>query len=319
VCHNCRKYRIAQHPDLHFALPAAFAKPPRADDYEAWQRTFATLSNEWQKFFTTNRYPSLEQWYNHIRMENRQGIINAARAHDIVQTLNYKPYEASYKAVIMWHAELMNDSAANKLLKVIEEPSPHTIIILTTDKPEGMLRTILSRTQRVLLPPIADDAVAAALTARMRIDPDKAADIAAAAGGNYIQALELAAPSASNEDYAAKFAHLMRICMGNKPANVIALLLWAKGVHEAYGREQAKQFLMMCMRMLRDCFMLSQGIKDVPRSERIADIAALVHAANVEALYQEFNLALGQITANGHARMILTDLALRTIRHIRSK
>lgn len=46
----------------------------------------------------------------------------------------------------------MRNEAANAFLKTLEEPPPKTIFLMTTDQPDAMMSTILSRSQRVDLP-----------------------------------------------------------------------------------------------------------------------------------------------------------------------
>lgn len=61
-------------------------------------------------------------------------------------------FEGGWKAVLLVNAERMNNEAANKLLKTLEEPPPGTVFLLLTDQPEALLPTIVSRCQRIALP-----------------------------------------------------------------------------------------------------------------------------------------------------------------------
>jgi DNA polymerase-3 subunit delta' len=305
MCHNCRKYQIIQHPDLHFALPVPAAMS-------------SNFMKDWTTFFnSSSNYPTLEGWYAAIKANS--GVISDEQAANINAALNFKPYESKYKVQIIWHAELMHPVAANELLKLIEEPSPHTLLLLTTSNSNAMLRTILSRTQEVALPPIADDAIAAALSKHEHALPEKAQTIAAHTMGDYAVALQACSAHNSAADYMVKFEQLMRICSGNKPDNVIALLLWADGICKAYGREQQKQFLSYGLNSIRNYFMLNQNIGIPMPANTPNDYVPRIHAGNVQALYDEFNLALGQLSANINSRMLFTDMALKTIKHINMK
>ncbi len=59
------------------------------------------------------------------------------------------PVEGIRKVVLLRDADRMEPTVANSLLKSIEEPPPRTVVMLVTDRPEGLLATIRSRCQRV--------------------------------------------------------------------------------------------------------------------------------------------------------------------------
>jgi DNA polymerase-3 subunit delta' len=82
-------------------------------------------------------------------------------------------------------------SAANALLKTLEEPGARTHFILLSAQPETLLPTIRSRTQRVRFGALPDAVVEALLTER---ETPRAQEIARLAGGSMTQALSLADP-----------------------------------------------------------------------------------------------------------------------------
>jgi DNA polymerase-3 subunit delta' len=202
---------------------------------------------------------------------------------------------------------------------LIEEPPAQTLILLISQNTDVMLKTVLSRTQQILVPPIDTQAIASALAAK-GIPHETAQTYAQLSNGNYIEAANTAAQNNGNEEFFNKFIHLMRICMGNKSENVITLLLWAEDVSKKFGREEQKQFLMLASRIIRESFMLNQGVKEIVCLEnKVTDLATYIHCRNAQDLYGELNLAYGQIAANGNARIIFTDMALKIIKHIHTK
>ncbi len=60
--------------------------------------------------------------------------------------------------MLIWLPEAMNEEAANKILKILEEPWDRTLFILVCEHPDRLLPTIVSRTQEVCVPHIAPDA-----------------------------------------------------------------------------------------------------------------------------------------------------------------
>ncbi len=84
----------------------------------------------------------------------------------IIRKLSFKSFAAEYKCVIVWLPETMNEEAANKILKILEEPWEKTLFVLVSERPDLLLPTILSRTQEVVVPRLTDEEVRAELERR---------------------------------------------------------------------------------------------------------------------------------------------------------
>jgi DNA polymerase-3 subunit delta' len=117
----------------------------------------------------------------------------------------YAPHEGRAKVFIVRRAEELNDSAANALLKTLEEPGAKTFFVLLTSHPDALLPTILSRTLRVRFAPLPDDVVADILAAR-GIEKTRAHEVARLAGGSVETGELLADPdeSAAREEFVAR-------------------------------------------------------------------------------------------------------------------
>ncbi len=77
--------------------------------------------------------------------------IQKDQVEEIQQHIFQTSLEGGWKAVVLVHAERLNEVAANKLLKTLEEPPKKCIFLLLSSKPEFLLSTIVSRCQRVIL------------------------------------------------------------------------------------------------------------------------------------------------------------------------
>ena len=97
--------------------------------------------------------------------------------------LGLRPYSARRKVYIIGDAERMNDEAANCLLKSLEEPPGHSILILLASDETSILPTISSRCVFVPLRSVARDRIAAYLREHHQADADKASLVAALSGG----------------------------------------------------------------------------------------------------------------------------------------
>jgi DNA polymerase III subunit delta' len=71
----------------------------------------------------------------------------------VVAAASMTPFESARRVFVIEGAERMNDQAANRLLKTLEEPAPFAHLVLITDRLQDVLPTIVSRCQRVRFDP----------------------------------------------------------------------------------------------------------------------------------------------------------------------
>lgn len=137
------------------------------------------------KKFASGNHPDL-----HIIEPHGAGIkIDQIRA--LQKDLAYAPFEASTRVVILpdIHDTMKRAEVANSLLKTLEEPPPHTLLILTGDETGGILPTILSRCQMVPFSPLTGHEVADLLPAE--VAGEEGLTLAAVAEGSPGRALRL--------------------------------------------------------------------------------------------------------------------------------
>lgn len=73
---------------------------------------------------------------------------------DVIEKMQYSPTHGKFKTYIIDEAHQLTSFAADALLKTLEEPPPHALIVLATTDPEAMPITITSRCQRFSLIPL---------------------------------------------------------------------------------------------------------------------------------------------------------------------
>lgn len=105
----------------------------------------------------------------------------------VLSRVGYPPHEGRALCIIVRDAHELTLSAANALLKTLEEPAPKTHFILLTDQPRRLLDTIRSRTLAVRFRPLPENIVADLLEAR-----GAPRSVAAFAGGSVSLGLQLA-------------------------------------------------------------------------------------------------------------------------------
>lgn len=75
--------------------------------------------------------------------------IKIFQIRDLIKKLSLRSNSGSYKIAILDEAHLMNTQAQNCFLKLLEEPKGKTLLILITNYPETLLKTISSRVQKI--------------------------------------------------------------------------------------------------------------------------------------------------------------------------
>ncbi len=127
-----------------------------------------------------------------LRPEGRGGQLRAEGVRDAIADVFFRPFEGRRRVIILTDAERMNPTTANTLLKILEEPPSWATLILVTANEAALLPTVLSRCQIFRFSPLAPEELETLLRSRHGMDPDRAALLAAVAGGGIARALELA-------------------------------------------------------------------------------------------------------------------------------
>jgi len=310
-CPSCKKYQKLIHPDLHFVYPVVKSgnlKNPVSDDY----------IDQWREKVLENPYFDLNEWYSCLGAENSQGMIYKSESENIIHKLNFKTYESEYKIMIIWQPEKMNITCANKLLKMIEEPPSKTVFLLVSDNPDNIIKTILSRTQRIKIPRIDTDIITDFLVKKYAIESSKAATLARLASGSWSKACLLVETSEQDLHNLEAFKTIMRHCWSRK---VLDIIEWSKEL-STIGRERQKSFLMYALKMIRENF-----IMNIDRSELVymsdeeksfsQNFSPYINEANVLKIYSELEKSHGDIARNGNAKIVFLDMGLKLVKLIR--
>jgi len=119
------------------------------------------------------------------------GSLKVEQVRALQHDLMLKPYERPYRVALLLNLERATVSAQNALLKTLEEPPEHAILLLTSDVPENVLPTIVSRCEVLRLRPLPLNTLQTALQERWGLPVDEARTLAHLAGGRPGYALRL--------------------------------------------------------------------------------------------------------------------------------
>ncbi len=101
-----------------------------------------------------------------VQAEKQGGTLKVEQVRAVRRNLNLRPYQANRRVVLFLRFEEAHPSAANALLKTLEEAPPHALLLLTASAPEALLPTIVSRCEVLRLHPVPREAIYQALLQR---------------------------------------------------------------------------------------------------------------------------------------------------------
>ena len=308
------------HPDLHFAFPVATTDAVKSNPVSN------LFLNEWRHFIAENPYGNLFEWLQSIGIEKKQGQIGKNESVEIAKSLQLKSYEGGYKVMVIWLAEKMNATAANKLLKLLEEPPKKTVFILVAENEEHIISTIKSRCQVLHFPLLSETDIAQGLMQREGTDAPIAAQIAHQANGNFNKALHLLHNDTADEQFEQWLVTWVRAAFKAKGnASVIQLLIqWSETIAKT-GRETQKRFLNYCLQFFRQALLLNYKANNLvflqPKTPgfKLENFAPFVHSGNILEISTALNDAVYHIERNGNAKIILLDLSIQLTRLLHQK
>ncbi len=316
VCPSCKKFNALAHPDLHFIFPTTtnknVKKDPESDLFLA----------EWREYLEKcETYADLSSWYNALDVENKQGAINVRDAATIMRKLNLKAYEAEYKVAIIWMAEKLNVQAANKLLKVLEEPPEKTLFILISENQEELLTTIRSRTVLMKIPKLTLGEVQNALVNKFGCDYNVARNAAVLANGNWILAQSYINDQEDEKLYFQSFQKWMRYCFRFSASELIDFI--ANDI-KSLGREKQKEFLAYGLNFFHNALLMNNGLSDnvlLPEDEKafLKNFAPFISNNNIDLITELFEESINQIERNGNASLIFLDDSYKIFNYFKMK
>jgi len=310
-CPSCLQHGKHNNPDLHFVFPVV-------------KRDGAQLSNDyidqWKEMIDKWSYMPPEKWNDIIQAGNSQPAIFVTESEDIISRASLSAFQENFKIFLVWLPEKLRPEAANKILKIIEEPFDDTLFILVSNDDSRLLPTIFSRTQRFIMRPLDHAEISAHLRSHTGVDRQLADAASRIAEGSMAKAEELALHPDEIMEFASLFKETMRMAYA---LNAQSLKKISETV-AAMGREKIIRFLSYCSRMTRENFIYNMAMPQIslmtPDEEQFSRrFAPFIHEGNVEGMADELARASGDIERNANAKIVLFDLMLLLSQWVRTQ
>lgn len=315
-CSSCVKYNNLQHPDLSFFFPSA------SSSHVKEKPCSKKLTKVWIDFLKENEYFNLMSWGDYLGVENKQSIINKEDSLDIIKAFSLKNFEAKYKVVIIWWPEKMNIDCSNKILKVLEEPSPNSIFLLVGHNSDELLATIISRVQILNIGALTDQDIEDGLLKKEGLPADLAKSLSRLSNGSFFEAMQQLKNPDGDKYFIDIFQTWMRLCYTvdflklNKLVDDIA--------KKDFGREKQKKFLEYGMRIFRECILYNYASKDMNRlheKEAVfnSKFAPFIHGGNILEIIEVFEHTHTAIIRNANPKIAFMNLSLKVCNFLKYK
>lgn len=314
TCPACKQVESLQHPDMHFVFPVAKTKEssdkPTSDEF----------LNAWRSQITENPYPLYIEWLSRIGIDNKQAQIPVYQANKIAEKLQLKSYSGGKKILILWMPEKLNTAAANKLLKLIEEPEGDTLILFVTHHLDHVLGTIRSRCQNTRIPSLNTDHISAFIQQK-GYDERISKLIGIQSGGLPGQALRIMQQPEKLEEDVNRFTQWVRVSFQRK---VEGMIHWSEET-AGLGRERLKSFLHFSLSGFEHALTFHYQAHQMNPFEisgndfKFDKFAPFVNSANIINIQQHINTAIYEIERNLNAKVVLLDLSFQIARELNVK
>lgn len=307
-CASCKKVSKLAHPDLHFSFPIQLGSGVKVSD---------NLLNEWKELIQEKTYFSEEDWYKKTGNENKTGVIGKDESQNIIKKLQLKSFEGKYKIVIIYGIERLNIAAANKLLKMIEEPPSKTLFFMSASALDNILPTILSRSQVIKLKKPLNQEIESYLS-KKGVDATKAEEITHFVNGNVSLASSLSEQQEEVDDFFNLFVEWMRICFSRDVAKAIDYTTNLSKL----GKEKQKAFLSYSLdvfqKSLTGNFTSINHIRIKPSQKKfIENFMPYINPGNIQKLYQMFTDAHLHVNRNANTKILFLDLSFKMFGQIK--
>ncbi len=311
VCGPCSKSIKFIHPDTNFVFPIGNMTADKDEE-----RVKADRLKTFRSFLLEQPFGNLDDWTSFYGGEDKQVIISKDESREIIKSLSLKPFESRYKIMLIWQPEYLHSSAANGLLKILEEPPPFTIFLLVSNNAEKLLATILSRTQLVQVPMLADEELRAFLIETKKSDLSKATKIVHLAEGNLNHALKLI--DAEDDQSSEWFFNWIGACYQHKYDKLLAT---SEEFHQL-DRLAQRNLLYFSLSLIRETLLNLSGATSINRIqgndlERLQKLSRLLTVQKIDRIQFLLNEAIFHLERNGSAKMILFDTSIELAKTIK--
>jgi DNA polymerase-3 subunit delta' len=233
-------------------------------------------------------------------IENDDAEIKIEYIRQLQKDISLKPYEGRKKLFIIDRAHRLNAESSNALLKILEEPPKDSLIILVTDKPALLFKTIISRCRMVKFSPLRRTELEDFLKRDYSLDKEFAHFLAYFSEGRLGQALRLKDTDIIQEKNKVidRFALSPRLNLDNLSLQ---------------NKDDIRGYLNILAAWFRDIYLIKVGLphSEIINSDRKAELLKVMSKfsfLDLNEILDSISCAILQIEQNINVKLLLYNL-----------
>lgn len=303
-CSLCIQAQELQHPDIHILMPQPSDVKP-----QDVQRRINLLAQDPYAAVDFVRAPDLESSKSSAK-PLKQSFYSVDRINlDLRSKMILRPSVGHHLIAIITDIDAIHERAANGFLKLLEEPGPDTIFILTTSRKELLLPTILSRCQHVGFENLSAEEIKTALINRSGVAPNIADLVSQMSQGSYMRALQLG----QNEElkhHRKQILTFLRLSFSGKFDEQTSLI----GEISRSSRDGVKNMLRLLLNWIRDVALYKTlgdkaPLTNIDQTMEISKFCQNLQSADLDAMSQLTEEALELTESNVNTTLLLINLS----------
>ncbi|MEQ9402170.1 MAG: DNA polymerase III subunit delta [Cyclobacteriaceae bacterium] len=311
TCTNCTRMKKSIHPDVHWYFPKI-----SASDGGKYEKVLGEALPLWRTFISDSPFGTFEDWTLKYGQENKNLQLSREDSRQILKNVSMRSVEGGYKIILVWGAEYMHSTAANAMLKVLEEPPEMTIFMLISFNYDSILKTITSRTQLVSVTPNKPEEIENYLIEHASAEQNQAQQLSKIAQGRIGLGLRL---MQSDEEMAyEQFRDWMLGCWNRD----LTFLVKASEEFSKSGKAGQRGFLTFSLSLIRNSILKLAGTQapviNAEEDTFVTKYAQKLGADKLQNMYELLNTALLHLDRNANPRVTHLNLSLDILRKINS-
>ncbi len=301
---SSRKSSWLHHPDIHLFMPI-----PSTVSLDEMRERRKLLAKDPYEIIDFSLRPSLDDSQD---TKNRKAFYSVDYFRNTIKpAARLKPNEGRRSVIILTDIEKMRKETSNAFLKLLEEPSPDVMFILTTSHPDQLLATISSRCQHLRFSPLTVEDVEKGLIEYDGLEEESARYLSKVSDGNYAKTRFF--DTETLQTSRAEIVNYFRNAYGLKAP---ALVQTAQGWQNSHNREGYITLLDMMELFIRDLLVYERTqnpdrITNIDEMDTIKKFCAKVPDARLEEMLEQITQCRGMIYQNAQPKLVFTALAFR--------
>jgi DNA polymerase-3 subunit delta' len=227
---------------------------------------------------------------------------------ELQHSASLPPYEGKCKVFIIDGAEYLSTEASNCLLKTIEEPPPHIMILLLTAEETRLLPTVVSRCQRIELKPMPSNEIEMILIESHGVDCDRARLLAGLSQGCLGWALRVS----TDDSYLAQRTQRLTEMFSLIDAGWEERFSYAAKLGN--DRKSAEEIIKLWLAWWRDVMLnkcdCKQTTTNIDYTSKLEEWAQMLSLPEIRDFIDSLRQSLNQVAVNANVRLVLEILML---------